>query len=103
MERPDKPKTKPETVAAEEQENKGKDSEETSTPNKPVVVSKEDVTSSSETKEETSVTPTSGENKTLKEERHDDPMDTSEEKSKITEDATAPKEVCVWRLISLQI
>ena len=47
--------------------------------------------------------PTSEENKALKEERHKDPMDTGEEKSKTTEDATAPKEVCVWRLNSLQI
>ena len=53
--------------------------------------------------EAATVVPTSGENITLKEKRHEDPMDTSEEKSKITEDATAPKEVCVWRLISLQI
>ena len=100
---------KPETVASEQQENKdkdpeekGKDSEETSTPSEPVIVSKEDVTSPSETTKEASVAPTSGESETLKEERHEDPMDTSEEKSKTVEDATVPKEVCVWRLNFLQ-
>ena len=87
------------TVEAEDQENK--DSEEATTTNKLVVITKSDVTSSSETKE-VSVAPTGGENKTLQEERQEEPMDTagtsSEEKSKTKEDATASKQVCIVRL-----
>ena len=50
------------------------------------------MTSLSETaKEEATVAPTSGENEMLKEERHEDPMDTSEEKSKTVEDVTVPQ------------